>query len=184
MTDALEPLSDEALESTRAFAVLAQAYCELIQNHTSLNLIAFARECARQLALLYAAGLELSNVKTCRGLLRDNKRLELRESLNALESKLGSYSYYQQVYDPYEHEPPGVFNQWLIDDLHDIYRDLEKGLNSFELDTDCDVRKAIDIWRITQEYHWGQHATAALTALNSIIYHLSPKTNESEIDDD
>src|SRR5687767_12883645 len=103
MTDEIEPLSDEALESTRAFAALAQSYCELIQNHTSLNLIAFARECARQLALLYAAALKLPDVDTCELNNERSEGADLGQTWHMLDYKLGSYSFYRQVFNPYEH---------------------------------------------------------------------------------
>jgi hypothetical protein len=171
MTDSLEPLSEAHREAARTFAILAQGYCEFIQNHERLILIEFARECARQLALLYAAALNLPDVDMCDIKYGSSELENLGQTWHMLQYKLGPYDYYWQVFDPHRRED--AIQHGLLDDLPDIYRDLERGLCFYNKQTDCNVRQAIWEWRFGHQAHWGKHTVGALSALHDIIQKLS-----------
>ncbi|HSK55805.1 MAG TPA: DUF5063 domain-containing protein [Jiangellales bacterium] len=89
---------------------------------------------------------------------------ELRERLAAL---LGGIDEYAEVFDPLA-ETPEVVAYRLSDDLTDVAGDLLHGLQHYKAGH---VVEALWWWQFSYLNHWGNHATAALRGLHSLIAH-------------
>ena len=57
----------------------------------------------------------------------------------------------------------------LSDDLADIYRDLKKGLNRYEIQTEDAKTDAGFCWRFNYEYHWFDHLKQAYKKMGKIL---------------
>lgn len=60
----------------------------------------------------------------------------------------------------------------LWDDLADVYRDLRRGLDLFNLGGSDAVADATWQWRFGYENHWGTHLFRAMTTVHEIRYRL------------
>jgi hypothetical protein len=88
----------------------------------------------------------------------------LREALREL---LGPADEYVEVFDPYS--GPEVVPARLSDDLADICSDLLHGLAHL---SGCRTLEALWWWQFSYLSTWGQGASAALRALQSLVAHV------------
>ena len=88
----------------------------------------------------------------------DDMRLRLAILLDSVDT-------YSFVFDPYA---PEVVDSQLSDDLTSIASDLENGLRHYR---SGDVAEALWWWQFSYVASWGNEATAALRALQSIVTH-------------
>jgi hypothetical protein len=58
----------------------------------------------------------------------------------------------------------------LWDDLADLYRDLQNGLDLCLRGRPADVEGAVWWWRFNYEIHWGEHLFRALQSVYEIRY--------------
>jgi len=93
-----------------------------------------------------------------------------------------SFQYYRVVFDPHDtdsEQEPVMGN--LHDDLADIYGDLWHGLQAMN---DGDESEALSLWINSYFYHWGQHASSALHAIDTYYrdnyYTIQQKPNKSD----
>jgi hypothetical protein len=171
MSDPLPPLTAEERQRITEFAVKAEAYCELIENHEQFTLIEFVIRCSELIAWLYQAALGLREIDWC----DENRQIQpehmTKAMYDALRAKLGIYDLRFIVMEPYQEEKEhACFKSPLWDDFADIRYDLYKGLIPFEVGGDCDLRYAAREWWGFFEIHWGQHAVLALSALYEIMH--------------
>ncbi|HEX6579038.1 MAG TPA: DUF5063 domain-containing protein [Jiangellaceae bacterium] len=89
---------------------------------------------------------------------------ELRERLAEL---LGPVDDYVEIFDPVV-APAELVPYRLSDDLTDIAGDLLHGLQHYRAG---DTMEALWWWQFSYLSHWGNHATAALRGLHSLIAH-------------
>lgn len=115
------------------------------------------RELGVQLARLYAAGLALPEVDS------DDVASEPEPVRPGLERLNVSY---WLLFNPLELEEPVAAT--LADDVGDIYLDVARGLALFD-DPTCWWRSAAWSWRFHMSIHWGNHATAALRAIQWLL---------------
>jgi hypothetical protein len=102
---------------------------------------------------------------------------EMRLRLGVL---LGGVDDYSEVFDPYV-EPPEVVSNLLSDDLTSIASSLAHGLRHFKSGR---VAEALWWWQFSYVASWGNEASAALRALQSVVAHDRLDADfESEQDD-
>ncbi|APR81066.1 Hypothetical protein A7982_06413 [Minicystis rosea] len=91
-------------------------------------------------------------------------RTALPPGLSALAAFLGLQRCYREIFDPYASydEEAGVGD--LIDDLGDIFIDLDTGRTHWRAGN---TGEALWEWRFSFEAHWGTHATSAMRALHT-----------------
>lgn len=84
-----------------------------------------------------------------------------------LAERLADVDDYTEVFDPYdtEHE---IETYRLSDDLADIAADLTHGLRHYE---EGNRVEALWWWQYSYLNHWGNHAGAALRALQAVVAH-------------
>jgi len=93
---------------------------------------------------------------------------------------LGGVDAYSEVFDPYV-EPPEVVSSLLSDDLTSIASALAHGLRHFKSGR---VAEALWWWQFSYVASWGNEASAALRALQSVVAHDRLDSDfESEQDD-
>jgi len=93
---------------------------------------------------------------------------------------LGGVDDYSEVFDPYV-EPPEVVSNLLSDDLTSIASSLAHGLRHFKSGR---VAEALWWWQFSYVASWGNEASAALRALQSVVAHDRLDADfESEQDD-
>jgi len=75
------------------------------------------------------------------------------------------FQYYRAIFDPHDIEATDepVMGD-LHDDLADIYGDLWHGLQAYR---SGDSEEAISLWVDSYFFHWGRHASSALSAIDT-----------------
>ena len=68
----------------------------------------------------------------------------------------------REIFDPYAEPTDGEVRGDIIDDLGDIYRDLQRGLVHWGSGASG---AALWEWRFNFQVHWAEHATSALRAI-------------------
>jgi hypothetical protein len=141
----------------RRFADLAAAYCRLLGHLNEIPTIPERwRRLAKTLAALVDAAIDLPD-------LARTDRPKTHPEVVVPAFDVGDLDYYSVVFDPLELTDSPVGGS-LVDDLQDIFRDLDRGLIVYRNGAEDDARDAAWEWRLHFS-HWGQHATGALRAL-------------------
>ena len=83
-----------------------------------------------------------------------------------LAEELGPVDQYVEVFDPYAEEELVAYA--LSDDLTEIAGDLVHGLRHFDAGR---ADESLWWWQFTYLNHWGNHAGAALRALQAVVAH-------------
>ena len=152
-------------------ALDARSFLETVENVASgeagaravaLLLLDVARICVAgaQLGALTDVILE-SNVEPVVPALPDVDDLRVR-----LAEELGEMNAYVEVFDPYAEEE--LVPYALADDLTEIAGDLVHGLRHFDAGR---ATESLWWWQFTYLNHWGNHAGAALRALQAVVAH-------------
>jgi len=74
--------------------------------------------------------------------------------------------YYRVAFDPFALDDESTVVGDVCDDLADIYGELWHGLQAF--DSGATIY-AVNHWRDSYRFHWGMHATWAITAIDSYL---------------
>src|SRR3989338_3982768 len=123
------PRTVDALPArTRAFRKQARAFCQLVAGHKRYPLRSFLRTVHHSLPALYAAGLQLPDITPERD--ASYSRVATQEwsrLFRSLKSRLGTRTYYCEVFDAYDRHDRGSLIGNLADDLSDIHGDLTNG---------------------------------------------------------
>ena len=106
---------------------------------------------------LYVAALHLPNSET--------DTVEQNDNAMPAEIRISSQvpSTYWEVYDPFEDTE--VICGSLYDDLSDIIRDIEKGINEYDAGR---IGNAVFEWRFGLNNHWGKHAVDMIRAIHAL----------------
>ena len=83
--------------------------------------------------------------------------------------------YYRMVFNPSPLEKDDPVLGDLGDDLEDIYRDIQRGLYLYDGGS---TEAAVWHWRFHHQIHWGQHASAAIYALDHYAKERRERTDE------
>ena len=152
-------------DSSGEFARVAAEYCALVGRPKGKP-HAFLEEAARQIANLYAKALTLpaarpGSIDEAVGGRPQDQRSRV---YTAIKKKLGAENSYWEVFHARENEDPVAAS--LADDLSDIWKDLQEGL---DLWTSGKREAAVWSWRFSLRSHWGHHATGALKAIHDVL---------------
>jgi hypothetical protein len=94
---------------------------------------------------------------------------EIETILNKLADKVGDDRYYWLVFDPTDHNDTESVCGDLIDDIGDIYKDIKRGLVTFDLGTIACMQHGIWELKFLFEKHWGQHTIDALRTIHFLL---------------
>ncbi|MCU1674118.1 MAG: hypothetical protein JWN77_2231 [Frankiales bacterium] len=164
MSDDIQLAQDVALDARSFLETLeAVASGEAGSQAISLLLLDVARICVSgaQLGALTDVILE-SNVEPVVPSMPDVDELRVR-----LAEELKPVDEYVEVFDPYGEEELVAYS--LSDDLTEIAGDLLHGLRHFDAGRG---EESLWWWQFTYLNHWGNHAGAALRALQSVVAHV------------
>jgi hypothetical protein len=92
--------------------------------------------------------------------------LDLDVLRTGLAARLAGFDEYAEVFDPYADNQATPFR--LSDDLATVAADLIHGLKHHEAGR---VAEALWWWQYSYVSHWGNHGSAALRALHSVVAH-------------
>ncbi len=123
------------------------------------------RDTAHYLSALYNAALAI-NYKAGGHLKTSEINRKPRLNLAKIHISDEIKSNYYKVFNPFVDETVACS---LSDDICDIYKDLQEGIEIYELG---DHSTAAYIWGFYFENHWGRHCLGALAALHQILYEL------------
>lgn len=173
--------------AVQAFASQAATFCELVARAETLPADHFLREAHMQLPVLYGTALRLRNVWSLAGIqadaddsadvdvppkgepvagdASDHNRWMAR--WRALGAHIGSANLYQSMFSPFDPAEIEPVTSDLADDLLDIERDLQRGLERWQ---QGDAIGAEWEWQFHFAAHWGRHAAGALRALHDLAY--------------
>ena len=150
------------------FRQLAQRYCRLVGGHDGIPIRRLLSEVHRLLPALYAAGLALPMVTPAReGRARTFTNEEWWRLFRGLRRRLGNRDAYCDVFDVYDREDREAVIGSLADDFADVYRELIDGLRYWR---SGDRQNAVWEWSFGLQYHWGEHATGAMRALQALCH--------------
>jgi hypothetical protein len=164
MSDDIQLAQDVALDARSFLETLeAVASGEAGSQAISLLLLDVARICVSgaQLGALNDVILE-TNVEPVVPSMPDVDDLRVR-----LAEELKPVDEYVEVFDPYGEEELVAYA--LSDDLTEIAGDLLHGLRHFDAGRG---EESLWWWQFTYLNHWGNHAGAALRALQSVVAHV------------
>jgi len=149
------------------FSACAAAYEAWVLKGESEGAVA-AREAMEHLLTLYAAVLKLP---AAGALLAEDDQVRndlalTQEEWEVAYRRMGKrlpFDMYSEVFDPLKvpAEEPVVGS--VADDLADIYRDLADGLRLYRAGR---MGEALWAWRLNFEFHWGEHASGGIRALD------------------
>ncbi|MCA1713173.1 MAG: DUF5063 domain-containing protein [Actinobacteria bacterium] len=164
MSEDIQLAQDVALDARSFLETLeAVASGEAGSQAISLLLLDVARICVSgaQLGALNDVILE-SNVEPVVPSMPDVDGLRVR-----LAEELKPVDEYLEVFDPYGEEELVAYS--LSDDLTEIAGDLLHGLRHFDAGRG---EESLWWWQFTYLNHWGNHAGAALRALQAVVAHV------------
>ena len=157
-------------EFATRFRSAAESYLEVIAQRRHQGVNAWLSSVHFAVLEVYAAAAALPPVvepATTRG----TKSAMSQEAWHALHQDiaavLGRWDYYWDVFDPYDASDREPICNSLADDLADMFRDLQDGIDA------KGARRPSDVlwqWRFDFESHWAAHATGALRALSSALF--------------
>jgi len=162
---------DYAHPALADFAVIASSFCSVVANLERRTPDAQLDAIHQLLPRAYGAALRLPDTSVLfEG--EDNSAHDTDSPLRAsvkpppgliqLADFLGTRRFYREIFDPYaDASEPEVIGD-IIDDLGDIYADLERGLIQWRSGASGE---ALWEWRFNFETHWAEHATSALRAI-------------------
>ncbi len=89
-----------------------------------------------------------------------------RRLVRALGNVLDEADAYARLAHPYDSDPDDVVEVRLSDDVAEVYRALDDGLQAY----DAGFRMhAVAQWQETYRVHWGHHAASAVVALHALL---------------
>ncbi len=95
--------------------------------------------------------------------------------LRALGNVLDEADAYARLAHPYDSDPDDVIEARLSDDVAEVYRGLDDGLQAY----DAGFRMhAVAQWQETYRVHWGHHAASAVVALHALLAYGSEEHDE------
>ncbi|TET31890.1 MAG: DUF5063 domain-containing protein [Planctomycetota bacterium] len=160
-------LDENAQKDVDEFVKYVEHYCQLIENRDSVSTGEFIKKAAVLLPALYMGAAKLPMLWTdSDDLIDDYVTTDMAAKVSRdIDGKLGKYSSYWQVFEPYEEEGEASRGM-LFDDFADIYRDLKDALETYKKGTEKDREEALWAWKFGFEHHWGDHITFALPAVH------------------
>ncbi|GAA4667884.1 DUF5063 domain-containing protein [Frondihabitans cladoniiphilus] len=163
----------------------AEAYCRVIEAARGAERSTFANEVAMSLSAVVAAAYRLPDVDLDSSTVFVGPGEPISHArwfsrMKDIQSVLEDWDNYWTTHDAYYvDETTGlpdfylgtleekVANLSLADDLADIWRDLQNGLDS--LSRGMTLKEVTWDWRLTFGSHWGAHATEALRAIHQQV---------------
>jgi hypothetical protein len=153
------------MEDCSAFLQTVEEFCSLIENAESFHRTRFAALCFRLVSKLLTQVSELPDVPLLARIHIVGDE-DYNKIVTVLKSLLGDKDYYRMVFDPFSEDGEAIYGS-LSDDLSDIWRDLNGGLEAYRSGR---VEEAVGEWRFSFAYHWGlHHATHVLKPLLSVM---------------
>ena len=179
--------SSQDSSTVQDFASQASAFCDLVARAETLPPDQFLRDAHLHLPVLYATALRLRNVWTLAGIQADEVDSTVADAAHkndsvpdelpghdkwmarwrALGAHLGTVNLYRSMFSPFDLAEVEPVTSNLADDLLDIQRDLQRGLDRWQ---GGDAVGAEWEWQFHFAAHWGRHAAGALRALHDLAY--------------
>jgi hypothetical protein len=154
------------------FALLANSFCDAILNRAQVPPAGQLEVIHGLLPRIYSAALQLPDTSVlfpegedadvADAPLEALPAVELPASLTELAGFLGMRRFYREVFDPYTDPRENEVTGDIVDDVGDIYVDLQRGLIHWRSGASGE---ALWAWRFNFQVHWGEHATSALRAI-------------------
>jgi hypothetical protein len=156
-----------------AFAELVVAYDALLGQCASMDVREFLTRVQLALARLQVGALELPDPDA--DFEEDDAPTEngrgdfasWSERQKSLEARFGRFDAYSKIFDAFDGVDREPVVGLLSDDLADILRDLQEGLEAWKRGAHA---QALWSWRFMYGAHWGQHAASALHALHVLRF--------------
>ena len=162
------------------FIDIARKYCLLIEDRENMPGIKLLQEAFIILPQLIYSGMKLPEIKRVTDYHPDRISYEEYNLIyDSLLHKIKKWDNYLEMFDPYKRREKIPVHGSLSDDLADIYRDVQSGLNEWDK---IPAPQKLDIiweWEYSFETHWGEHATSAIRALYWLLYsHIENKRKD------
>ncbi|MDO7885441.1 DUF5063 domain-containing protein [Hymenobacter cheonanensis] len=156
-------------EKIRHFVALARQYCLLIEDMRPVSAVVFLPQVQQLLSDLYSAALKLDWIDLQSNVDYELGKIDLDKILCIVAEKICDNRYYWSVFDPTDMENTSPSCGDLLDDLGDIYKDLQYSLRVFDLQTADSQENALWEFKFAFDKHWGYHCINALRALHFFI---------------
>ena len=168
MSQTIEKVID--LRETNDFLTTARLYCSFIET-TDKTDEEFLKETQRIILNIYQQAIVLPETTSEYDEDFEDKLSteEFENILKSLNDKFGDNRYYWEIFDPTDEQDKEAVCGDLVDDLGDIYRDIKRGLITFDLGTMASRQDAIWNFKFGLEHHWGRHAISALKTIHFLL---------------
>jgi hypothetical protein len=154
------------------FSLVAAQFCRVVDSASSLDKLQLLSQIYEILPRLIHQGLMLPALSwSDADIQKEIRRTRMKEAewgrlYQLLKEKLGEWNLYWQVFDPTQDSE--AIRGSLADDIADIYRDIQEGLNLHNPELALQ-QDAICGWRLLYYSHWGQHAINALYTIHFLL---------------
>jgi len=152
------------------FVSLIKEFKVLIDEVSSAKAHSFLSSCAGLLPRIYAAGIVLPDVQP----ESEDINSSVESPIKKLNSLLGQYDIYLEIFDPYVEEEP--VHGSISDDLADIYLDLMNPLVTFDAGQ---IKDAIWTWKFNICGHCGDHIVDTMRAIHRLVNDHLPEDYEA-----
>jgi hypothetical protein len=186
MSKARSPARPRQIANSRALQVFVGEVRELEELASQVEVLApkrlllgLAQSVTRLLNAWYElCSFELPRIRTENLLLPlPRKKFDVQahfDLMRRVDDRLLCFSRYWIPSDVYS--DPEVVMASIGDDLGDLIRDLSRGLTACESGSERRCRQAVRTWRL-HFYHWGEHATRMLLAINFALFRYFNRKN-------
>ena len=166
-------ISSQNMSNIEAFAHEARTFCAWVAGADGSYMT--ATSALIHISSLYTKALSLPHPWS-ESLSDKDTTIELpKDSVIALQQRAGElpFQFYWEVFDPLENPPQEPSAGHILDDVHDIYHDVVRGLVLFD---SGQIDEAVWQWGFNFQIHWGKHAVGAMRALHEFLAHHGPNS--------
>ena len=159
-----------AQEQTKDFLKISRDFCAFIESIDKSS-DAYLRQLQYLLLTLYKAATSLpwTTLEFNREFQMDLTKEEIENILRKLAEKIGDDRYYWTVFDPTDDKDRESVCGDLVDDIGDTYKDVKRGLLTFDLGTMASKEHGIWELKFLFTKHWGQHTIDALRTIHFLL---------------
>ena len=158
------------LEQTKDFLKTSRDFCAFIESIDEAD-EGYLRQLQNLLLTLYykATLLSWTTLEFNQDVQAKSTGEEVESILKELARKIGDHRYYWTVFDPTDEQDTDAVCGDLVDDIGDTYKDVKRGLLTFDLGTMASKEHGIWDLKFGFEKHWGQHTIDALRTIHFLL---------------
>lgn len=168
MNSSIETIIEQ--EQTKDFLKISRDFCVFIESIDKSD-DTYLRQLQTLLLTLYqkATVLPWTSTELNQEFEGDLTQNDTENILRNLSDKIGGDRYYWTVFDPTDDTDTQAVCGDLVDDIGDIYKDVKRGLLTFDIGTMASKEHGMWELKFLFAKHWGQHTIDALRTIHFLL---------------